>query len=297
MSDTSDTSDLPEAAGRRLRSTAFSSGLSVPELAACAHLGMRPVGLVQGFCVMGWNWWYGGYNTGVGSGLRYLTGRTLTTYQCPHPIINTTEHRSYGANYECTEMQLAWGEGYNAAYRRMIEEASETGAHGVIGVVDATRALIDSNVREFHLLGTAIVLDGAPPPRSIWSTYLAGQRLGKLFEAGLSPVTVTAALGAVAINPVCVTEYLESGRYDPLGIVPPEGEIAQMSDAHQAARRLARDHLKSRLEGDSLQGATMEIIPERVGMESICCVLRGTRVTRVHDVDPLPAPVPTVRLS
>ena len=54
--------DLPEAAVRRLESTAFSSGLSVPDFAACLDLGLQPVALVQGFCVMQWGWY------GPGSG-------------------------------------------------------------------------------------------------------------------------------------------------------------------------------------------------------------------------------------
>src|SRR5580693_10413549 len=60
--------DLPEAAVRRLESTAFSSGLTVPDFAACLDLGLRPIALVQGFCVMQWGWY------GPGSG--YMRGMT-----------------------------------------------------------------------------------------------------------------------------------------------------------------------------------------------------------------------------
>ena len=52
-------SDVPEAAPRRLESGSFSSGLTVPDFAACLQMGLRPVGLVQGFCAMQWGW-YGG---------------------------------------------------------------------------------------------------------------------------------------------------------------------------------------------------------------------------------------------
>src|SRR3984957_2648101 len=58
--------DLPEAAVRRLDSSAFSSGLTVPDFAACLDLGLEPVGLVQGFCVMRWGWY--------GSGSGYMRG-------------------------------------------------------------------------------------------------------------------------------------------------------------------------------------------------------------------------------
>jgi uncharacterized protein YbjQ (UPF0145 family) len=278
------TTDLPEAAGRRLQSKAFSSGLSVQEFAACQHMGMRPVGLVQGFCVMGWRWYYGQRAGGYGG--YYGSGNTLSTYNCPHPIIHDAEHRSMGWNSECTDMQDAWGAGYNAAYQRLMEEAKEVGAHGIIGITDATKSLIDSSVREFHLYGTAVVLDDA------------GQKLAKLFEAGLLPVSVIASLAAVSVQPVCVTEYLESGRQDPYGMINYGGEITQLSDAHTEARRLARDHLKARLGGDALHGAEMDVTEQHgYGVEVIAAELRGTRVRRFRDAEPLPAPMPTVRLT
>ena len=52
--------DLPEAALRRLESDSFSSGLTVPDFAACLDLGLQPVALVQGFCVMQWGWYGAG---------------------------------------------------------------------------------------------------------------------------------------------------------------------------------------------------------------------------------------------
>jgi hypothetical protein len=288
--------DLPEAANRRLQSKAFSSGLNITEFAACQHIGMRPVGLVQGFCVMGWRWYFG-QTAGLGGGYSYRPQRALSTYNCPHPIIHDAEHRPMGWNAEATDMQNAWGDGYNNAYQRMLEEAAELGAHGVIGIVDATKSLIDSSVREFHLYGTAVVLDEGDPPEHIWSTYLAGQKLAKLLEAGMVPVTIIAAMAAVTVQPVCTTEYLESGRIDPYGIVRYGSEITQLSDAQTEARRLARDQVKGRLGRDSLHGADMKVSEQHgYGVEVISCELRGTRVRKFRDAEPLAAPVPTVRL-
>jgi hypothetical protein len=281
--------ELPEAAARRLSHRAYTSGLTVPELAACAHMGMRPVGLVQGFCVMNWNFSYSSL-----AGNTY-GGSIIDTYSCPHPIINSTEHPRYGWNLQCTDMQDAWADGYNRAYRRLMEEATAVGAHGVIGVTDATKSLLGPGVREFHLYGTAVVLEGASPPGGIWSTYLAGQRLAKLFEAGLLPVSVIAAIAAVRIQPVCITEILERGRWD--NYVSPDSEIRQLSDAHTSARQLARDHLKSRLGTDELHGADLDVREYRsFGHEVISAELRGTRVRRFRNVEPLPPPVPTVRM-
>src|SRR5580658_10774276 len=80
--------DLPEAAVRRLDSSAFSSGLTVPDFAACLDLGLEPVALVQGFCVMRWGW-YGagsGYMRGASpwsAGARD-SGAYSEVWQCPH---------------------------------------------------------------------------------------------------------------------------------------------------------------------------------------------------------------------
>lgn len=284
--------DLPEAAGRRARYAAYTSGLTIPELAACEHMGMRPVALVQGFCVMGWNFSF----SSVGASQYYgYGGQTITSYNCPHPYVTDAEHHQYGWNTECTDIEAAWGDGYNRAYQRLIEEAQEFGAHGVIGITDATKSLIGSGVREFHLYGTAVVFENAEPPKEIWSTYLAGQRLGKLFEAGLLPVSIIAAIASVSIYPVCVTEILERGSWD--NYVTPGSEINQLSDAHSSARQLARDHLKSRLGNDELHGADLTVHEYHTfGLEVISAELRGTRVRRVRDVERLPAPVPTVRM-
>ncbi|MBO0748635.1 MAG: heavy metal-binding domain-containing protein [Acidimicrobiaceae bacterium] len=287
--------DLPEAATRRAGYSAFTSGLTVQELAACEHMGMRPVALVQGFCVMGWNFSYSSMGGGFGAFGNLYRGNTLSDYRCPHPWVTDAEHHQYGFNTECTDMEAAWGDGYNRAYQRLIEEAKEFGAHGVIGITDATKSLLGSGVREFHLYGTAVVFENADPPKNIWSTYLAGQRLAKLFEAGLLPVSIIASIASVSIYPVCVTEVLESGGWD--NYITPGSEITQLSDAHTSARQLARDNLKSRLGNDELHGADLTVHEYRTfGLEVISAELRGTRVRRFRDVEPLPSPVPTVRM-
>lgn len=289
--------DLPQEAGQRLRRPAFSSGLTVPDFAACLHMGLRPVGLVQGYCVMRWSWY--------GAGSMYLRsaygpsrwGSVITSYRCPHSYVSS-DHRSWGENFEQPWVTSIWSAGFNSAYGRMVEEAVAAGAHGVVGVVDTTSHLIDNGIREFHLLGTAVVVEGAQPPAAIWTTYLAGQRLAKLFEAGFAPVSVAAAMSSVRIWEVCTTEILLRGGYDQWRVVMPGDEITQLSDAHMAARRLARDHIRSSLGPDALHGATMDVEAREIGEGDgeITCTLRGTRVKRVREVEPLPAPVPTVRL-
>ncbi|MGH9055994.1 MAG: hypothetical protein ACRDYY_09065 [Acidimicrobiales bacterium] len=293
------TTDLPSEAGERLERAAFSSGLTIPDFAACLHMGMRPVGLVQGYCVMKWSWYGAGSMYGR-SGMfgRSNWGTTLRSYNCPHGYVQSAEHRTWGENFQQPWVSQAWSDGFNTAYRRMLEEAAEAGAHGVLGVVDVSRHLIDNSIREFHIYGTAVVVDGAAPPASIWTSYLAGQRLAKLVEAGLTPVSVVASMASVRVWAVCATEILLGGGYDQWGAVTPGDEITQMSDAQMQGRHLARDQVRSLLGHDSLHGALLDVTWHEIGEGdfSLDCTLRGTRVRRVRDAEPLPAPVPTVRL-
>lgn len=349
--------DLPPEASERLSSTAWSSGLSVNDLAACRQMGFRPVALVQGFCVMGWSWYgagspylyrpaygpamggaggafggpgafggfggripgtvgggFGGpfagnyqggrYASGGGTGAggygygRSRWGSTISSYNCPHYYAGM-DHRSFGENFEQRWVSDVWAQGFNTAFTRMLEEAAAAGAHGVIGVVDTVSSLIDRSIREFHVYGTAVTVEGAPAPPAIWSTYLAGQRLAKLIEAGFMPTSVVASIASVRVWAVCVTQALMAGGYQTGGWSAPTGEITQVSDAQMQARRLVRDHVKSQIGTDTLHGADLKVAWREVGEGDyeLDAVLRGTRVRRVRPADPLPPPRLTVRLS
>jgi Putative heavy-metal-binding len=295
-------SDLPEAAVRRLESSAFSSGLTVPDFAACLELGLEPVALVQGFCVMQWGWY------GPGSG--YMRGMSpfstpesadaySETYRCPHGYVSM-EHRAWGQNFEQPWVQQAWAQGYRTAYARMLEEAEQQGAHGVIGVVDQVGNVADTGTTEFHFLGTAVTVQGGPPPAGgvPWTTYLAGQRLTKSIEAGFMPVEIVAALASVRVWAYCMTEYLMEGSMTWGGAQGPQ-LVGQVTKAHMAVRQLARKHVRQQLAGDELHGATIEVVKRGLsqGDEVIDCTLRGNRMRRFKDYDPAPAPRPTVRLG
>jgi hypothetical protein len=66
-----------------------------------------------------------------------------------------------------------------------------------------------------------------------------------------------------------------------------------------ASRQLARKHVREQLQGDELHGATMEVSTREfsAGDEVIDCTLRGNRVRRFKDFDPVVLPRPTVRLT
>jgi uncharacterized protein YbjQ (UPF0145 family) len=191
----------------------------------------------------------------------------------------------------------AWEQGYATACRRMVEEAKEAGAHGVVGVVDAVHELSDEGVREYHLTGTAVVVDGLPRQEQVWTSYPAGQRLAKLLESGLVPTSVVSAVGSVRMWAVCATQQLMRGDFT-MGQVPPGSPITQYADAQTQARSLARDSARAVLDGDTLVGVRMEVTEERVGRAdlSVECILRGTRVRRYKAAEPPPLPRPTVTL-
>ncbi|MGH8994749.1 MAG: hypothetical protein ACRDYB_01700 [Acidimicrobiales bacterium] len=297
--------DLPEAAPRRLESGSFSSGLTVPDFAACLQMGLRPVGLVQGFCAMQWGW----SSMGYGLGTPYLpAGAYSQTYRCPHGYVGSIEHRTYGQNFEQSWVEDAWLQGFGSAFDRLIEEAQEVGAHGIIGFTDSTRALTDSSVVEFHLLGTAVVVEDGPPPPGgrPWSTYLAGQRLAKLLEAGFMPISVVAAVASLRVWANCVTAWLMSGGVGTLqtraywgGDSASTAAIDQISDAHEAVQALAREHARRQIGGDSIHGISIGTTEREAGEgdQVLECILRGTRVRRFKDFDPMPPARPTVRLT
>ena len=292
--------DLPEAASRRFGQGAFTSGLSVPDFAACLQMGLEPVGFVQGYCVMQWQWYgvnspYGVMGTSPGQ----RSGGYSESYSCPHGFVSN-EHRAWGENYEQTWLEDAWSKGFMTAYHRMVEEAGGGGAHGIVGVVDSTQKLGDAGLLEFRVRGTAVKIPGAPAPGDAgpWTTYLAGQRFAKLIEAGYMPVSVAATVSSVRVWAYCVTEYLTEGA-NMLSQTQSTGqEITQLASAQMAVRRLARERVRTQLGHDTLHGALMSTEEYEIGHgdAELQCTLRGNRVRRFQDFDPLLAPRPTVRL-
>jgi uncharacterized protein YbjQ (UPF0145 family) len=268
-------------------------------------MGLEPVGLVQGFCAMQW----GSY--GIGLMQRGLTpyggsqGGYVENYQCPHGAMMGGEHRIWGQNYQQTWIESSWNEGFSSAYARMVEEASDLHADGVVGVLDTQSSLTDAGIIEFHLTGTAVKLEGAPAPTAAptaapWTTYLAGARLAKLFEAGFAPVSIIATVSSVRVWAYCVTELLMGGvgGFAMNQNFAPQ-EIQQIVRAQSAARSLARKSVRDQLHGDSLHGADLSVMEREFekGDLEVQTLLRGNRVRRFKAFEALPVPQATVRLS
>ena len=281
--------DLPEAAERRFAEGAFTSGLSVPDFAACLQMGLEPVGYVQGFSVMQWQWSM--MNRPFGGG---------AAYPCPHGYNFVNEQHYQGYNLEETWIEQGWSSGFGTAYRRMVEEAQKAGAHGIVGVVDTMESMGDVSVLEFRLRGTAVRVAGAPAPTAApWTTYLAGQRLAKLIEAGYAPITLAATIASIKVWASCGTKYQMEGQGMVSGWNTDGAEVRQIADAHMSIRTMALHRIRGQLANDSLHGVTMDVRAREVGEgnQEIRCTLRGNRVRKIKQFASLPLPVPAVRLS
>jgi hypothetical protein len=319
---------------RRLASSTFSSGLSVAGYGACLELGMEPVGLVQGFCAMR----YVSYGSDYWNYFRSNSNRGFyRQWDCPHGYTKcprgypSSDYRRFGYNAEMLINEQSWMNGYSAAYNRMLNEAREAGAHGIIGVTHSFRTLIDSNIMEFHLTGTAVRIGNLPKPATPFSTFLAGQKLVKLIEAGYMPVSIVASVAEIAVYAYCRTETLLSGTYvtrqrgggSSSGVTGAGGataqagsqstgrielvgwrrnypliEIEQVLEAYLSAYQIAEEGAARQLAGDSLHGASMSFSTYEMGEADriVTCFLQGNRVRRFADPEPLPAPKAVVGL-
>jgi hypothetical protein len=290
---------IPEAARKRLHAAAWTSNLSVADFATCEELGIEPLGFVQGYAVMQWGWYSPyGYSVNSGSyGGPTRPGQYAEQWRCPHGFAGA-DHRYFGMNMEQVWIEDAWSRGWSLAFGRMLDEAEELGAHGVVGVHDDMRTLAGGGVEEFSIHGTAVTVAGAPRPSPPFTTFLAGQRLAKLVEAGYAPVSVVASMASVLMYANCITLYRLTGRSGWGGVAGVQ-PIDQVSRAQQAVRSLARQGVRRQLGPDVLHGADLSVFERESGEGNIAiqCMMRGTRVHRFKEFDPLPAPTPVVTLS
>jgi len=319
-------STLPAAAGSRLGGASFGSALSSADYSATLAAGLEPLGIVQGTCVLRWAWYgprspYGGASP-IGSGScklkrRYYdpkgaegggawgdggfrgrravrpivyASRHTSSWACEHTVQRSGKHEP-GVNFEQNWVEDLWGEGFTTARTRMLAEAEVIGAHGVVGVIDEITTPTHG-VKEFLLRGTAVRVHDVAAPREIWSTYLAGERLIKLVEAGWAPVSVLAAFASIRIWPACSTESQLRGTWREVS------RIRQIENGHYTARSLARERVHAEAASDDVHGVRYEIEEHRIarGDEEVSCTVWRSRIRRFAQPERLPAPMPTVSL-
>jgi len=293
---------LPLAAQERIEElregkSAWTSDLSVSEMAAIQHAGFEPVGMVMGSSVyrIAAQW---GYTTVYGMGGQ-ATGGRVRTYPCPHGFYSFagggvgSEHRA-GYNWEHRYYEAGITETRNAALRRILEEAHGLDAHGVVGVRILRRHLEGvGNSLEFTCIGTAVRRRGGPKLRSPFMSHLDGVAFSKLLHGGYVPVALVMGIGAMEIDPGCGTEWaLRSWS---------NSRIQQISDGIEEARMLGINHLEAEVatvDADGAVGVETDLSTYELGGESMLVelFLLGTAVRR-YAREPLDEPpLPIMRL-
>jgi len=257
-STTNDAAERPtEAAERRLSAGAFSSGLSVSDFAACLEWGLEPVGLVQGFCAMQ----QGVYSMmGLSRGLSPYGGSQggyVQNYQCPHGMI-AGEHRMWARTTNKRGSKVRGTKASRVRTRACLKKrlsSARTASWCRRYGEPSDRRQRD---RVSHI-GTAVkVLDTPAAASTPWSTYLAGQRLAKVFEAGYVPVSIVASVSSIRVWASCVTEYLMEGMGMWSNSTSPT-EIEQIVTAMSQARFMVRTSARDQLHGDALHGADLQL--------------------------------------
>jgi len=143
------------------------------------------------------------------------------------------------------------------------------------------------------------VADAPASTDTPWSTFLAGQRLAKVFEAGFAPVSIVTSVASVRLWAYCETEFHMDGTGGMWTNTSGSSEIVQVVDAQTKVREIPLTRVRAALQGDALQGASLDVSVRELakGDYELQSSLKGNRVRRVSDVGPLAVPRPTVRLS
>ena len=129
-------------------------------------------------------------------------------------------------------------EARRTAINRMVEECTELGGHGVVGV-RLTIGPFPSGGLEFKAIGTAVRAPGAPPLRHPFTSDLSGQDFAKLVHKGWMPAGLVLGISIAARHDDWLTR-----RPDPVGRGNAEvtGYTELVNDArHDARQQLAAE--------------------------------------------------------
>lgn len=157
---------LPVSARVRLaRATASgvrTSLLPVHGAVGIESVGLEPVGEVMGCFAQNLGWMRSGWGVG------------------------------FGLSVDFGPYERAVSSGYHHALSRLAAEARALGADGVVDV-RLTADHLESGVREYVALGTAVGARSSQRPAALFTTELPGQDVAKLMHSGWVPVRI--ALG------------------------------------------------------------------------------------------------------
>ncbi|MHB1499691.1 MAG: heavy metal-binding domain-containing protein [Candidatus Dormibacteria bacterium] len=259
---------------------AYTSDLSVAEMAALRGVGYRPLAMVLGSSLYQMGWIYTGWNS-MGGGLGGLN------YGSVEPQENTS-------------LTQALLDARARAINRLTLEAQGLGAEGVVGVrLKINRWEWAAGMAEFTVIGTAVARDGqgrhGGPP---FTSTLSGQDLAKLLTTGHRPLRLV--MGASAYQAVAFF----GGGFGRMGGIGVSSWSNQEVASYTLALARAQDMARRRLAQEAAQAAAGGVVgveieshilefptgSETVGGRIVEWVILGTAVSPAGDAPRLATP-------
>ena len=256
---------VPESGTGRLAETAqgkcFTSDLSVDEFVLVRESGFTPLGLVMGSSM---------YHVGL-------------------------QMARWSQSVELTNLSQAMYAGRELAIDRMVAEAGQLGADGVVGVDLRMVAYVGGqDVMEFLAVGTAVRSDRAPgsmraPGGQPFSSALSGRDFFKLLRYGWAQTGMV--LGS------CVYHVAHQSLMQSMRQVGQNVELPQYTQAIYTARELAMSRMQAEGERAGATGIVGVGITEQAhawGEHAVEFLAVGTGVRQVtaESVSTLPFMVP-----
>ena len=267
---------------------AYTSDLSVDEMAALRSIGYRPTAMVLGSSLYRMGWISTGWGN-LGGGFSGM---------------------GYGGSEPQENAMLTSGlmEARQRAIHRLSLEAQGLGAEGVVGVrLKINRWEWATGMAEFTVIGTAVAKEGAaPPPGPPFTSTLSGQEMAKLIAAGHRPLRLV--MGASAYQAIAYFGGLGMGRMGGIGVSAwTNQEVASYTLAIARAqdmsrRRLAReaaDVNAGGVVGVEIESHVLEFPTgsESVGGRIIEWVILGTAVSPHADAPKFEKPKMVISLG
>jgi hypothetical protein len=173
---------------------------------------------------------------------------------------------------------------------RLVAEAEEVGAQGIVGIQVEMSHPTNQNSTEVHLWGTAVRVPGATPG-PIWTTRIAGHKLAKLVEAGYVPAQVIYARCTGVMYEGCYVEH-----YGPR-MVAAGTPLTPIQDVHNLARGRALQEAWRLTNGQSLYDVELTAHESESAETTYVTVqVLGSAVRRVRPTLALAVPIATLSL-
>ena len=199
-----------------------------------------------------------------------------------------------GLVFETGENTASFAHHFDTAHSMMRARALQLGADGIIGVQDSLAPLQDQGASQFKMIGTAVRrIEDQKSTEIPWTTYLDGQALMKLLEAGRMPMEITSSyLNLVAVH-TPITEWLRTGQS------VASKEITEFQRFRELGYELIRQRIHTSLVGDELHGVTLAQSEHEASrlVASSETWIRGTKVRRFLKDSSAPPPRFTLDLA